>query len=59
MIDKRQADELLRVINELNTGTQMVRLELKRIGINIDQQTKKSQKSKKQKKMKQKHLSSN
>ena len=59
MIDKRQADELLRVINELNTGTQMVRLELKRIGINIDQQTKKSQKLKKQKKMKQKHLSSN
>lgn len=40
VIDKRQADELLRVINELNTGTQMVRLELKRIGINIDQQTK-------------------
>ena len=59
VIDKRQADELLRVINELNTGTQMVRLELKRIGINIDQQTKKNQKSKKQKKMKQKHLSSN
>jgi len=40
VIDKRQADELLRVINELNTSTKMVRIELKRIGINIDQQTK-------------------
>ena len=39
-LDEEQGAEIMRVLNELNTATQQVRIELKRIGINIDQQTK-------------------
>lgn len=39
-LDEKQGAEIMRVLNELNTATQQVRIELKRIGINIDQQTK-------------------
>lgn len=40
VVDRKQADELLRAINELNCGTQQVRLELKRIGTNVNQMAK-------------------